>query len=74
MLYARGWSPSEVDLMEKVIAEQRVELGQSVEINDGSAPVIQSVSLGPLVLRAETAAVSSIGAVMMHADSAAGRN
>ena len=54
----RGWSPAEIEQMDKISHEQ----------NDDSSLLIRNVSLGPQVLRAETAAITAVAAIMMHQD------
>ena len=54
-----GWSQKEVKKFEQLVNTQQQEQEDNVKF----------VSLGPLVLRAETAAISAIAAVMMSFDS-----
>ena len=62
----RGWSPTEIEQMDKI--------SQHVEENDDSSLLIRNVSLGPQVLRAETAAITAVAAIMMHQDYAMNKN
>ena len=58
-----GWSDREVQEMEDAIQQQ--EQKQSEQPQDF---ILQSVSLGYLVLRAETAAITAVGVAMLHED------
>jgi len=51
-----GWSPSEIE-----------QFARYADVDEnGNDPVVRNVSLGPLILRAETACITSAAAVMLH--------
>jgi 16S rRNA U1498 N3-methylase RsmE len=58
-----GWSPAETQQMEAAIQQQQ----QQPQLSSPTM-ILQGVSLGPLILRAETAAITAVGAVMLHRD------
>jgi 16S rRNA U1498 N3-methylase RsmE len=55
-----GWSPAETQQMQAAIQQQQQ--------SSSTTTILQGVSLGPLILRAETAAITAVGAVMLHRD------
>ena len=86
----RGWSPAEVAKIESAIlnlqsteavigvnpGETKDDLvsGTSNSCGHDTTVIVRSVSLGPQVLRAETAAITAVAAIMTHQDYCIGKN